>query len=72
MARTRPLNEEYDDPNGIEVFQDTNSKLFQSEVVDQFYQSDDGGANWQAIRLPGTGTLYSPWCKDSIGTQGYL
>jgi photosystem II stability/assembly factor-like uncharacterized protein len=70
MARDRPIDRN-DSENGGEVFQNSDGRLWQSDVIDSFYQSTDGGTTWKRIELPGKGTLSDVWCKDSIGTQGF-
>ena len=56
----RPLDETYEDPAER-----------RSQLIDQFYVFDEYGNNSKRIKLPGIGTRYSPWPKDSIGGQGY-
>jgi photosystem II stability/assembly factor-like uncharacterized protein len=70
MARDRPKDRN-DDENGSEVFRNSDGRLWQSDVIDSFYRSTDGGTTWTRIDLPGKGTLSDPWCKGSIGTLGF-
>jgi photosystem II stability/assembly factor-like uncharacterized protein len=58
-TKERPFNSKYEHPDED-----------REDIIDHFCRSEDGGINWIPIPLPGSGTLFSPWAKDSIGGQG--
>ncbi len=70
ISRDRPIDRN-DRENGGEVFMNSDGTRWQSNVIDSLYRSIDGGTTWKRIELPGKGTLFEVWCKDSIGTQGF-
>ena len=56
-TQIHPQDEKYDDPNAEGVLQDKNGKRYEQEIIDQFYESNNGGGNWTRIQLPGLGTF---------------